>query len=186
MGEQDAARLRRRPGVVIDSGMSTMPSRKFGWTLEQVPLIGQGTWNIEGRPAEERRSIEALRLGIDLGMTHIDTAEMYGSGRAEELVGEARLKADRAASRLLVQSAWWEHGRPADAAPRLADELRLAAAWQGLESVSVSRWGDATDDLAGVMPEAPRHDAGPSGPPPLSAEEPGADARDLDVQELAR
>jgi diketogulonate reductase-like aldo/keto reductase len=44
---------------------------------------------IEGNREQERRAIEALRAGLDLGMTHIDTAEMYGSGRAEELVGEA-------------------------------------------------------------------------------------------------
>lgn len=55
----------------------------------EVPVIGQGTWMIEGTREAERRAIEALRLGIDLGMTHIDTAEMYGSGRAEHLVAEA-------------------------------------------------------------------------------------------------
>jgi diketogulonate reductase-like aldo/keto reductase len=55
-----------------------------------MPVIGMGTWMIEGRSREdERRAIEALRLGLDLGMTHIDTAEMYGNGRAEELVAEA-------------------------------------------------------------------------------------------------
>jgi diketogulonate reductase-like aldo/keto reductase len=49
-----------------------------------------GTWNIEGRTRDaERRGIEALRLGLDLGMKHIDTAEMYGNGRSEELVAEA-------------------------------------------------------------------------------------------------
>lgn len=64
-----------------------MIRRPFGWTGVEVAVIGQGTWMIEG--AEERRSIESLRLGLDLGMTHIDTAEMYGNGRAEELVGEA-------------------------------------------------------------------------------------------------
>jgi diketogulonate reductase-like aldo/keto reductase len=52
-------------------------------------VIGQGTWMIEGGRETEKRAIEALRLGLDLGMTHIDTAEMYGEGRAEELVGEA-------------------------------------------------------------------------------------------------
>jgi len=52
-------------------------------------LIGQGTWMIEGTPERERRAIEALRTGLDLGLTHIDTAEMYGSGRAEEMVAEA-------------------------------------------------------------------------------------------------
>ncbi len=66
-----------------------MPRRKFAATAVEVPVIGQGTWHIEGNRDKERRSIETLRLGLDLGMTHIDTAEMYGNGRAEELVGEA-------------------------------------------------------------------------------------------------
>jgi diketogulonate reductase-like aldo/keto reductase len=45
---------------------------------------------IEGRSRDaERRAIEALRLGLDLGMNHIDTAEMYGNGRTEELIAEA-------------------------------------------------------------------------------------------------
>ena len=66
-----------------------MIRRQFGWTGVEVPVIGQGTWMIEGNREQERRAIEALRAGLDLGMTHIDTAEMYGSGRAEELVGEA-------------------------------------------------------------------------------------------------
>ena len=66
-----------------------MPRRPFGWTGVDVPAIGQGTWYIEGSSEKERQSIEALRAGLDLGMTHIDTAEMYGSGRAEELVGRA-------------------------------------------------------------------------------------------------
>src|SRR5436190_12652166 len=66
-----------------------MPRREFGWTGVQVPVIGQGTWNIAGSRDAERRAVEALRAGLDLGLTHIDTAEMYGSGRAEELVGEA-------------------------------------------------------------------------------------------------
>src|SRR5436190_19899131 len=66
-----------------------MPQREFGWTGVQVPIIGQGTWNIEGPRDAEQRAVEALRAGLDLGMTHIDTAEMYGNGRAEELVAEA-------------------------------------------------------------------------------------------------
>jgi diketogulonate reductase-like aldo/keto reductase len=63
--------------------------RLFGWTGVEVPVVGQGTWMIEGSRDAERRSVEALRAGLDLGLTHIDTAEMYGSGRSEELVGEA-------------------------------------------------------------------------------------------------
>lgn len=66
-----------------------MTERAFGWTGVQVPVIGQGTWMIEGDARQERSAVEALQAGIELGMTHIDTAEMYGQGRAEELVGEA-------------------------------------------------------------------------------------------------
>lgn len=54
-----------------------------------VPVIGQGTWHMGERPAERAREVAALRLGIELGMTLIDTAEMYGEGGAEEVVGEA-------------------------------------------------------------------------------------------------
>src|SRR3989454_11860282 len=63
-----------------------MEQRPFGWTGVSIPVIGQGTWEMERQRAA---SIAALRRGLDLGMTHIDTAEMYGSGRVEELVGEA-------------------------------------------------------------------------------------------------
>src|SRR4051812_45241204 len=63
--------------------------RPFGWTGVPVSVVGQGTWMIEGSGAAEERAMEALRAGIDRGLTHIDTAEMYGSGRAEELTGKA-------------------------------------------------------------------------------------------------
>lgn len=64
-----------------------MERRRFGPTEREVAMIGQGTWYIES--ADRRSAIAALRRGIDLGLTHIDTAEMYGSGAAEELIGEA-------------------------------------------------------------------------------------------------
>lgn len=64
-----------------------MKTRSFGPEHSGVSVIGQGTWNLELSPREE--AIRTLRRGIDLGMTHIDTAEMYGSGRAEQLTGEA-------------------------------------------------------------------------------------------------
>ena len=64
-----------------------MERRPFGSTRREVSVIGQGTWYIEHADAET--AIAALRRGLDLGMTHIDTAEMYGSGAAEELVGAA-------------------------------------------------------------------------------------------------
>ncbi len=66
-----------------------MISRDFGWTGVKVPVIGMGTWMIDGPQEVERRAIEALRFGLDLGLTHIDTAEMYGNGRVEEFVAEA-------------------------------------------------------------------------------------------------
>jgi diketogulonate reductase-like aldo/keto reductase len=56
---------------------------------ETVPVLGQGTWCLGEDPRRRADEIAALRLGLDLGMTLIDTAEMYGAGAAEELVGEA-------------------------------------------------------------------------------------------------
>ena len=69
-----------------------MIKRKFGWTNVDVPLIGQGTWMIESGikiESDLNNVIKCLQTGIDYGMTHIDTAEMYGNGKVEELVGQA-------------------------------------------------------------------------------------------------
>ena len=54
-----------------------------------VPVLGQGTWMMGERRGERQAETNALIAGIDLGLTLIDTAEMYGDGAAEELVGEA-------------------------------------------------------------------------------------------------
>jgi diketogulonate reductase-like aldo/keto reductase len=64
-----------------------MERRQFGPTGRELAVIGQGTWYIER--SNRAAAIAALRRGLDLGMTHIDTAEMYGSGAAEEVVAEA-------------------------------------------------------------------------------------------------
>jgi diketogulonate reductase-like aldo/keto reductase len=56
---------------------------------EAVPALGQGTWHMGDDRRRRGDELAALRLGLDLGMTLIDTAEMYGDGAAEELVGEA-------------------------------------------------------------------------------------------------
>jgi diketogulonate reductase-like aldo/keto reductase len=61
--------------------------RRFGPAGPGVAVIGQGTWHLER--AAEAAAVAALRRGLDLGLTHIDTAEMYGSGAAERLVGKA-------------------------------------------------------------------------------------------------
>ena len=67
---------------------ASQPSRRpFGRLDAKVPPIGMGTWYLDR--AARGTAIDALRLGLDLGMTHIDTAELYGSGAAESLVGEA-------------------------------------------------------------------------------------------------
>ncbi|WNG51839.1 aldo/keto reductase [Archangium minus] len=64
-----------------------MEKHVFGPTGVAVPVLGQGTWQMEG---DDRASaIRALQVGLDLGMTHVDTAELYGYGEVEELVAEA-------------------------------------------------------------------------------------------------
>lgn len=60
-----------------------------------VPSIGQGTWYLGDDPSVRKNELAALRTGIEAGMTLIDTAEMYGSGRSENLVGEAIASYDR-------------------------------------------------------------------------------------------
>jgi diketogulonate reductase-like aldo/keto reductase len=61
---------------------------------ESISALGQGTWQMAENAGRRAQEIEALRLGVELGMTLIDTAEMYGEGVAEELVAEA-LAAER-------------------------------------------------------------------------------------------
>jgi diketogulonate reductase-like aldo/keto reductase len=56
---------------------------------ESIPVLGQGTWRLGDSAKLRRQEIAALQLGIELGLTLIDTAEMYGDGASEELVGEA-------------------------------------------------------------------------------------------------
>ena len=67
--------------------MRGMEHKPFGPAGRTVSAIGQGTWYLD--QSDRAAGIAALRCGLDLGMTHIDTAEMYGSGDAEALVGEA-------------------------------------------------------------------------------------------------
>jgi diketogulonate reductase-like aldo/keto reductase len=62
-------------------------ARTFGTTRRRVACVGQGTWKIEA--ADGDAAAAALRRGLDLGLTHIDTAEMYGSGASEKIIGKA-------------------------------------------------------------------------------------------------
>jgi diketogulonate reductase-like aldo/keto reductase len=67
--------------------LSGMERRRFDSTDFEVPLIGQGTWELDRH--DRTAAIAALQRGLDLGMSHIDTAEMYGSGVAEQIVAAA-------------------------------------------------------------------------------------------------
>ncbi|TDF91217.1 aldo/keto reductase [Paenibacillus piri] len=78
----DANRIEQIRGAVADRSVRLPDGTS-------VPSLGQGTWFIGDDPARRNEEIRTLRLGIELGMTLIDTAEMYGDGKAEELVGEA-------------------------------------------------------------------------------------------------
>ena len=69
------------------SARTSVQKRRFGPLQREVSSIGQGTWYIE--EGDRASAIAALQRGIDLGMNHIDTAEMYGAGAAEQLVGDA-------------------------------------------------------------------------------------------------
>lgn len=79
-----------------------MIEREFGKTGKKVPVIGQGTWNFPSNGEDVAIAVRALQEGIELGMTHIDTAEMYGDGRSEEIIGEAIQGIDR--QRLFIVS----------------------------------------------------------------------------------
>jgi len=83
-----------------------MRRREFGATGLEVSVLGQGTWRMEKDPVAN--AVEALRQGLELGMTHIDTAEAYGDGQVEELVASALVgRRDRAflTSKVLPQNA---------------------------------------------------------------------------------
>ena len=68
--------------------MAGLPTVKLP-SGETVPQLGQGTWTMGETARQRNQEVTALRLGLDLGMTLIDTAEMYGDGGAEEIVAEA-------------------------------------------------------------------------------------------------
>ncbi len=84
-----------------------MKRRSFGTTGISVPIIGQGTWEMQDDDRDA--CIAALRVGIDAGMTHIDTAEMYGDGYVEEAIVAEAIAGRRAdvflASKVLPENA---------------------------------------------------------------------------------
>src|SRR5688572_33484391 len=64
-----------------------MDTRELGGSGQRIATLGQGTWELER--ADHGEATRALLAGLELGLTHVDTAEMYGNGRVEELLGRA-------------------------------------------------------------------------------------------------
>ena len=76
-----------------------------------IPALGQGTWEMGEDPSKHEQELGALRYGIEHGMTLIDTAEMYGEGKSEQLVGEAVRGYDRSKLYLVSKVYPWNAGR---------------------------------------------------------------------------
>jgi 2,5-diketo-D-gluconate reductase B len=78
---------------VVSCTSGDMPMKYESIHGTQIPVIGFGTWSIGGEmranPAQDSRSLAALRSALELGYTHFDTAEMYAAGHSEELLGRA-------------------------------------------------------------------------------------------------
>jgi diketogulonate reductase-like aldo/keto reductase len=89
MKEENAVCFPRhtRPCIQVRGAEAGVEHKYFGASGREVAVIGQGTWYGDGEAPGS--ALAALRKGIDLGMTHIDTAEMYESGGAERIVGAA-------------------------------------------------------------------------------------------------
>ncbi len=134
---RDAARPRR-----VDAAAILTPFDPVVWFRDRAERLFDFDYRIEIYTPAPQRRFGYYSLPVLVG---------------DDVVGRVDLKADRASGALRVQSAWWEQGAAPDAADRVAAELLTAARWQGLDRVTVSRWGDATDDLAGAL-RAERHD----------------------------
>lgn len=91
-----------------------MNYKNIGKTGIKVPAVGIGTWEIGGGLSPDRsrdnEGIQAIKKGIELGMTLIDTAEKYADGHAEELVGEA-IRSFPRDSLFIVSKVWPDHLR---------------------------------------------------------------------------
>src|SRR4051794_23740792 len=76
--------------IQLDDIAKVNRSKRFTFSDgTSIPRIGQGTWYMGEDVSRREEEVATLRLGVELGMNLIDTAEMYGDGRSESLVGEA-------------------------------------------------------------------------------------------------
>lgn len=128
---RDAALPRR-----IDNVALLTPFDPVVWFRERALRIFELDYRIEIYVPADKRRFGYYSLPVLVG---------------DRIAARVDLKADRANATLLVQSAWWEpHAKPGDEEP-VAHELMRAASWQGLTQITVSRWGDATDAIAGAL-----------------------------------
>lgn len=134
---RDAARPRK-----VDAAAILTPFDPVVWFRDRAERLFDFDYRIEIYTPAPQRRFGYYSLPVLVG---------------DDVVGRIDLKADRASRALRVQSAWWERGAPSNAAERVAAELLTAARWQGLDRVTVSRWGDAAEDLAGAL-RAERHE----------------------------
>lgn len=98
---------------MLKNGVKNMAQNRI-WTLADggaMPRLGQGTWYLGEHPDKREDEIKALRTGIEEGLTLIDTAEMYGEGKSESLVGEAVAPYDRSSLFLVSKVYPWNAGR---------------------------------------------------------------------------
>jgi len=126
--------------------------RMLGRTGEKLAAIGLGTWKIGGGMmpdySMDRKAIEAIRYAVELGMTHIDTAEIYGGGHAEELVGEA-IKAFSREDVFVTSKVWHTNLRYYDALKACERSLkRLQTSYIDLYLI---HWPSSTIPLSETM-----------------------------------
>ncbi|WP_460799130.1 winged helix-turn-helix domain-containing protein [Microbacterium sp. GXF0217] len=172
----DYHRLRDRPGVrraiteLVDAG-ELVPVAVRGWERAGRPL---SAWRHRDAVLPRRVQTTALLTPFDPVVWFRDRAlrafeldyriEIYVPAHKrrygyyslpvlvdDRIAARVDLKADRAVSALRVQSAWWEPAGRAEDAAAIAEELARAATWQGLERITVSAWGDATDAIADAL-----------------------------------
>jgi diketogulonate reductase-like aldo/keto reductase len=109
-------------------GAHRLIDKLFGPTGVKVSVIGQGTWDVPERGAASKEAARAILRGIELGMTHLDTAEMYGSGGVEEFLGETleNLPRDRVFITTKVLPSNASYRGTLEAAERSLRRLRMA------------------------------------------------------------
>jgi diketogulonate reductase-like aldo/keto reductase len=117
-----------------------------------IPILGLGTWGMGGREnpdkTRDRETVTAIRMALELGLTHIDTAEYYGAGHAEELVGEAIEGWDR--EKLFITSKVWHNHLHKD---DLRSSMRASLKRLGIDQVDLYlvHWPNPDVPLAETM-----------------------------------